>query len=130
MLILDYSQPDCPPCQQMAREAPAFLASMVEEGRQIQLVTFLGNGLGDPTGEPSSELVQAWIEGFGSHGVVYRDRGFAGATIGPFLAEASGGTFGFPAWVMVDRRMGLAGAGIGYGGWESMADAIRSLDDQ
>lgn len=125
-LILDISQYNCGPCQTMAQEFPAFQSELAAQGIQVDMATFMGNGLSDPLVPPSQDIVDQWTERFGVHGPLFLDRGFAYNTLHDFLEEYSQEDIGFPAWVILGPDMELLYGNIGYGSYETAQEVIQT----
>ena len=122
-LILDSSQEDCGPCQNMAEQAPAFIAEMAAEGISVRLVSLMGDGLSNVIGTPSDATIDEWVEAFDLEDPVLADKGFAYALFPPFLGADS---FGFPAWIVVDPEMKLLNGTVGFTSWDTAAEWIRA----
>lgn len=124
-LVLDTAQPDCGPCRSMADTAEAFVVQMAGEGIEVVVVNLLGAGLGAPFDEPDPEVYADWVETYESSGPVLKDRGFGYALFPSFAEEATGESFGYPTWVVVDPQMRIHAVNIGFSDWEAVADLIR-----
>lgn len=125
-LVIDSSQPDCGPCQNMAAGEPAFVEAMRAEGIPIRVITLMGAGLAESTSTPAASTMDAWIERFGVHEPMLYDRGFGYAVFAPFLEEYTGEGFGYPAWVLVDPEMRVFYGNIGFSNWDAVAEVIRA----
>lgn len=126
-LIIDNAEPDCGPCRSMASESEAFLARMREAGIPVRAITILGNGLGEPWVTPDAEVVDEWVSSSGGADPVLADNGYGWSLFPSFFETATGESFGYPAWILVDPEMKIIKANIGYSSWEPMEEAI--LDD-
>lgn len=124
-LVIDNSQPDCGPCQNMAAGEADFVAGLRAEGIPVRVITLMGAGLSQSTTTPPASTVDAWISRFGVDEPMLYDRGFGYAMFAPFLEDFSGEDFGYPAWVIVDPEMTLIYGNIGFGNWDSVASVIR-----
>ena len=127
-LVIDTSQYNCGPCQNMAATFPDMQSELADEGVEVLMVTFFGNGLSDPLGTPDASLVDAWTEEFGNHGPLYYDRGFGYAIFPDFLLEATGEDFGYPAWVLVNPQMEVVHGSVGFGSWDEVSALIREAE--
>lgn len=127
-LVLDSSQSDCGPCQTMADGAEAFVAQMAQEGIEVRVVSLLGNGLSDPFGTPSESTLSTWVDAFSLTDPVLYDRGFAYAMFPQFIADYSGESFGFPAWLVVSPEMELIHGNVGFSSWDAVGDIIRAAE--
>lgn len=125
-LVLDSSQHDCGPCIAMAQGEHDFLEAIRAEGYDVRVITMMGNGLSDPTGTPSEDIVNDWVEAHSMIEPVLYDRGFAYATFPDFILEYSGESFGFPAWLVVDPEMNLIHGNVGFSSWDAVAEIIRA----
>ena len=125
-LVLDSSQSDCGPCQNMAATATAFVEDMAAEGIDVKVVSLLGNGLSDPFGTPSDETLNTWVDTFELTDPVLYDRGFAYALFPSFIDEYSGDSFGYPAWLVVDPQMTLVHGTVGFGSWDDVKAVIEA----
>ncbi|MCB9764453.1 MAG: hypothetical protein H6739_32060 [Alphaproteobacteria bacterium] len=125
-LILDASQYNCGPCQAMANTEHDFLVQMRAEGIPVRVLTFMGNGLGDPRGTPPPEIVDQWSEQFEVTEPLLYDRGFTYALFPSYLLETTGEDFGYPAWLIVDPEMNVLMGNVGFGDWNMAMDAIRA----
>ena len=124
-LIVDVSQHNCGPCQVMATDFAALDEGLGADGIQIDMVTYMGNGLSDPLTPPSQEIVDEWQERFGTHGPLFLDRGFAYNTLHDFVEQQSDKDFGFPAWVVLGPDMEVLHGQIGYGSYDDVQAMIR-----
>ncbi len=122
-IVIDGTQPDCPPCQEMAAAAPDFLAELAAAGEDVVLVSLMGAGLAAPYETPEPSLVDQWVETFDISDPVLADRGASYALFPPYLGTAS---FGWPAWVIIDPQMRLAYGQVGFGSWDTAAAVIQS----
>ena len=125
-LVMDTSQSDCGPCRTMASSAEAFVEDMAAEGYDVKVVSFLGNGLGEPYGTPDEDTHTAWVEDYGLTDPVLYDRGFAYALFPDFVEEYSGETFGYPTWIVVDPEMNLVHGNVGFSSWDDIGDIITA----
>lgn len=122
-IVIDGTQPDCQPCQDMAAAAPEFVAAMADEGEEVVVVSLMGAGLEAPHETPEASLVASWVETFGISDPVLADRGAAFALFPPYLGMDR---FGWPAWVIIDPQMRLVYGQVGFGSWDTAAEVIRS----
>ena len=127
-LVIDSSQPNCGPCQAMARDFGAFQEQMAAEGIPVEMVTYMGMSLSDPLTPADAETIDLWVETYGVHGPVLQDRGFAYAVFNDDVEEIAGEDFGWPAWVLVDPQMNLVDGFIGYGSYDGIAAVLREAE--
>ncbi len=114
-LVIDHSAFNCGPCIAMAQDFGGLQAELAAEGVDVQMVTLMGGPLSEWWTTPSSADVNSWVDDYGWHGPVLRDRGFAYATFDGDLEDVTGESYGFPAWVLVDPEMKVVMGRIGYG---------------
>ena len=124
-IIVDISQHNCGPCQVMATDFAELDEVLAADGIEIDMVTYMGNGLSDPLTPPSQEIVDQWQERFGTHGPLFLDRGFAYNTLHDFVEQQSDASFGFPAWVVLGPDMEILHGQIGYGSYDEVETMIR-----
>ena len=112
----------------MAEDFTALQRELADEGVEIQMITLMGSTLSEWWITPAEADVQRWVEEYGWHGPVLRDRGFGYATFDEDLEALTGEDYGFPAWVLVDPEMKVVLGRIGYGdsSYEDVKEAIRS----
>ena len=125
-VVLDSSQSDCGPCQNMASGAEDFVAKLRAEGIDIYVISLLGNGLDEPWGTPTSRLQSRWVSTFDLTDPVLADRGYAFGLFPDAIAGMTGESFGYPAWLILDPQMRIAAANVGFSNWDDVADFIRS----
>lgn len=125
-IIVDISQHNCGPCQVMATDFAVLEEGLSADGIEIDMVTYMGNGLSDPLTPPSQEIVDQWQERFGTHGPLFLDRGFAYNTLHDFVEQQSEKDFGFPAWVVLGPEMEILHGQIGYGSYDEVEVLIRA----
>ena len=124
-LIVDISQYNCGPCQVMATDFAPLEERLVADGIEIDMVTYMGNGLSDPLTPPPQDIVDQWQERFGTHGPLFLDRGFAYNTLHDFVEQESEKDFGFPAFVVLGPDMEILHGQIGYGNYDEVEAMIR-----
>lgn len=124
-LIVDISQYNCGPCQVMATDFEVLDQGLAADGIEIDMVTYMGNGLSDPLTPPPQDIVDDWQERFGTHGPLFLDRGFAYNTLHDFVEQQSEKDFGFPAWVVLGPDMEILHGQIGYGSYDDVEVMIR-----
>ncbi|MEC7985905.1 MAG: redoxin domain-containing protein [Myxococcota bacterium] len=127
-LILDTTQSDCGPCRSMAADSEEALIAMREEGIDVMMVSFLGNGLSYPFETPSETTFNSWVETYGLMDPVLYDQGFAYALFPKFVEDYSGEGFGYPTWLVVNPQMELVHGNVGYSSWDNIRQVI--LDNQ
>lgn len=125
-LVLDTSQPDCGPCLSMAASAGAFVEEMAAAGQEVRVVSFLGNGLADPTSSPSASVYDSYVESYDHGDPVFVDEGFGYAWFSRLAASDLGESFGFPTWVVVDPTMTVVHGNVGFGTWDDVAAIIEA----
>ena len=125
--VLDVAAVDCPPCRDMAEDEPDFLATMREAGVDVRVVTLLRSSLSDGLETTPTATLMDWVDTFDVHDPVVADRGYGYWVVGTAMDEWGGG-FGYPSWVVVDPELTAVATGVGYGGWDPIAEAI--LDRQ
>ena len=123
-LVIDSSQSDCGPCRSMAAGASEFVSEMSALGIEVQVVTLMGNGLGDPFGTPEPETISAWVEQYALDEPVLADRGYAYALFPDFIEQANGDSWGYPAWIVVGPDMKLIWGNVGFATWADMVEII------
>jgi thiol-disulfide isomerase/thioredoxin len=123
-VILDVSQPDCGPCQVMAREFVDLADALAYSGIEVSMVTYMGAGLQTPLLPPELETVQLWSETYGVHGPVFVDRGFATNAMRQFVQNELDRDMGFPAWVILAPDLSVIHGQVGFGDWVDAHDRI------
>ena len=111
----------------MAAESEEALAAMREEGIDVTMVSFLGNGLSNPFDTPSETTLNDWVDAYGLEDPVLYDQGFAYALFPKFVEEYSGEGFGYPTWLIVNPQMELVHGNVGFGSWEDNVDVGVSM---
>ncbi len=120
-LVIDVSAVDCPPCQIMAEEAPAFREEMETAGLDVMTVTLLAPSLGAVLEPTPRRTLNDWSDTFGLHDPVLSDRGWGLWVAGSYVGES----FGYPTWIVVAPDLTVIGVGNGYAGWGPIADVVR-----
>ena len=110
----------------MAEQAGDFIDSMAAEGIEVELLSFMGNGLDHPWGTPADDVIDFWISEFGVDGPVLKDRGYAYSLFPAFMEPAS---YGFPAWLVVNPAMELVDGKVGFSSWDDARDMILGAMD-
>lgn len=123
-LVIDVSARDCGPCQQMATDAPAFLADRAAAGVPVRTITLLAPSLSDTLGITSKDQLVEWADGFGLEDPVLSDRGYGMWVLGAGAERMTGEDFGYPTWVVVGPDGKVRGANVGYGGWDAIGAVI------
>jgi hypothetical protein len=125
-LIVDISAENCPPCQSMAEQEPAFKTLMAENDIEVTVITLLAPSLSavlDPT--PTSMLLE-WADTYGLHDPVLADRGW-----GYWLGNAAlGDGFGYPTWIVIDPELVILDIGNGFSSWDDIATLIQENSQQ
>lgn len=121
--VIEVSQYNCGPCQEMARTAAAWQHKMEGKGIAVQFVTTHGNGLGDSYGTPELSLLQSWVQSFGNHGPVVADRGWGIAMARSLVEDYS---LSFPAWFIVDEEFTIIHAQKGFSDWSPAEEVLLS----
>ena len=126
-LILDTTQSDCGPCRSMAASSEEALTQMREQGLDVMMVSFLGNGLSAPFETPDSATLTNWVEEYDLQDPVLYDEGFTYALFPDFVENFSGEGFGYPTWLLVDPQMTLVYGNVGFGSWDDIQNKILDL---
>ena len=126
-LILDTTQSDCGPCRSMADSSEEALTQMREQGIEVMMVSFLGNGLSAPFETPDTGTLTNWVEQYGLQDPVLYDEGFTYALFPDFVENFSGEGFGYPTWLLVDPQMTLVYGNVGFGSWDDIQNKILEL---
>jgi hypothetical protein len=118
-LVIDNTQPDCGPCQNMANTSEDFISEMATQGIEVMMVSLMGKGLSEPWVEPTDQTMNEWVEAFGLKGPVLADRGFGFGLMPPYFED----DYGFPAWMVVGPDMRIVTGNVGFSSW----DAVKSI---
>jgi hypothetical protein len=121
-LVIDISAVDCPPCQDMAAQEPAFVATMDAAGLPTHVITLLAPSLSDVLSTSSSSVLSDWENTFDLHAPVLADRGWGYWVAGDALGEA----FAYPTWIVVGPDLTVLQMGTGFGGWDGIQSIIES----
>lgn len=122
-MVIDVSAMDCPPCQDMARDEPAFAENMAQAGVDVAVITLLAPSLYATLDPMSTEQLQEWESTYDLHSPVLGDRGYGYAVVGSWADAALGG-FGYPTWVVVDPNLKVVGGGVGYSSFAPIEELI------
>lgn len=118
-LVIDVTAKDCGPCQTMALESEAFLASM---DQPVSIVTVLTTSLANPFLTTRRSDIDAWADAFDLAHPVVRDRGW-GFWLG---YERFGTRFNYPMTIVVGPDGRVRDMWIGYLGWDRVRAVIDS----
>lgn len=125
-LVIDNTQPDCGPCQNMAETSEDFIADMKADGIEVMMVSLMGKALSAPWEEPSAGTMDAWVEEFGLKGPVLADRGFGYGLMPPYFEY----DYGFPAWMVVAPDMTVITGNVGFSSWDAAQSIIETHANQ
>jgi len=119
-LVLAMSALNCPPCQAMSEDEPAFIEQMAGHGVQVEAITLMAPSLDDVLGPTSPSDLLAWTETYDLTSPILQDRGYGLWMLGDLT-----GTYGtYPTWIVIDPQLNLLAAGSGYGSWDPIEDQI------
>jgi hypothetical protein len=116
-LVIDVSAMDCSPCQAMAADEKAFLATT---DANVQVMTLLVTSLQEPLAPTTRADIDAWGDTFDIEHPVVRDRGW-GFWMG---YQAFDQSFGYPTTIVVGPDGRIRDQWVGYGGWSWVQDVI------
>lgn len=119
-LVIDMAAIDCPPCQAMANEEEAFVASMAAEGIDVRVVTMLAPSLTDTLGLTTTGMLQSWTDNFALTSPVLADRGWGLSMFIPLFGEGTA----YPSWALVDPDLTVINTGVGYADFSEHEAAI------
>jgi len=125
-IILDFTQPDCGPCQNMASASQDFLQNLRAEGVSVNMVSIMGKGLDEPWASPSRGIVDDWVEYFGINEPVLIDEGAGVALLPEFYDQEYGASFGYPAWIILDPEMNIVRGFTGFSDFSTAREVILS----
>lgn len=125
-LVVDVSAMDCPPCQAMARDTPAALAALADEGIAARSVTLLAPSLSDPFAEPTIDELVDWTATFGLEDPVLADRGYGAWVLMSSYDAVHDDDAGYPTWYVIDPDGQIVASNSGYGSWDAIADILRT----
>ena len=100
---------------------------MREQGIEVMMVSFLGNGLSAPFETPDTTTFTNWVEQYDLQDPVVYDEGFTYALFPDFVERFTGEGFGYPTWLLVDPDMTLVYGNVGFGTWEDIQNKILEL---
>ena len=125
-VVLDATQPDCGPCQNMAAASGEFLNSLRREGVEVNMISLMGKGLDEPWASPSRGIVKDWVEYFALNDPVLIDRGAGMALLPEFFETEYDSSFGYPAWVILDPDMNVVRGFMGFSSFDEATEVILS----
>jgi peroxiredoxin len=125
-IILDATQPDCGPCQNMAAATEDFLQSLRREGVSVNMISLMGKGLDEPWASPSRGIVDDWAEYFDLKEPVLIDRGAGIALLPDFYEDEYETSFGYPAWIILDPDMNVVRGFMGFSDFDVAREVILS----
>jgi hypothetical protein len=119
-LLIDMSAMDCPPCQAMASQEEAFVASMAMQGVDVHVVTLLAPSLADTVGLTTTAMLDNWINSYGLSSPVLADRAWGLSMFVPLFGDMTA----YPSWVLVDPELIVVSTGEGFGSYAEHETAI------
>jgi hypothetical protein len=121
-LVIDISAIDCPPCQSMAAQEGAFVASMADEGIEVEVITLLAPSLSDTAGTPTQQQLTDWVDNFELHSPVLGDRGWGLGVARPTMDT----DYAYPTSIVVRPDGTVIDYWAGFSSFDPFADMIRT----
>lgn len=97
-VVVFLSALNCPACNTMASQEPAFIEEMAGKGIDVTTITIMQPSLDDPFGDTSKAQLEYWSTKHGIETPVLADRGLGLFMFLPLYPEE----LGYPAWIVAD----------------------------